>query len=512
MEKYKGLSAAQFFYRNREIAGFSNPVRALYQSVRELVENSLDATETHGILPEIYLKIDVDKDKEDRIILEIEDNGIGIPGREIPNVFGRVFYGSKYTLRQTRGVFGLGVKMAVLYAQITTGMPIYIKSSTLNSSYIYEYEIQIDIEKNIPIIKFLKITKKKNRKQHGTKARLITMGNLKGAHRRIEEYIKRTALIAPYANIVFKTPKVEYVFKRVVQKLPTPPKVGKYHPKGVDIELLKMMIRKTKRKVKLVDFLSNNFDGVGKRTALNFCKWCGIDPNLEVKNLSVSMLELLSSKMREYPKWRRPRPITLSPVGEKLLKEGARRILNPEFVTAVTRPPASYSGNPFIVEVALAWGGDIQPQNTPILYRFANRIPLLYDEGADVARKIIDSIDWNIYKVKFPARIVIITHLCSTKVPFKGVGKEAIADVPEVEKELNIAIREAARRLRRHLSKVEKAMELKRRRVIIEKYIGEVSRALAYICKMEDKIFLEKLSAMLRSDIEKRVLVRNVEA
>ena len=501
-EKYKGLSAAEFFYKNREIAGFSNPTRALYQTVRELVENSLDATETHGILPRIKLRIEPLNGK---VLVRAEDNGIGIPPEEVPNVFGKVFYGSKYQLRQTRGVFGLGVKMAVLYAQITTGKPIKVISATRESPFEYEYEVQIDIEHNTPVIHSLKVRRK--RRPHGTVVELVTEGNWYSARRRIESYLERTAMIAPYAYIVFETPDGVREFKRASRKLPPPPQTGKYHPRGVDIELLKKLIRKTGKSRTLLEFLTTNFDGVGKITAEKFCKWAGFSPSTKLGKLTMEDLERLASKMREYPKWRRPKPITLSPVGEDLLKQGVRHILRPEFVTAVSRPPSSYGGNPFIVEVALAYGGEIPPANTLHLFRFANRIPLLYDEGADVVRKVVDSIDWSVYKVKFPAPLAILTHVCSTKVPFKGVGKEAVADVPEVEKELTIAIREAARRLRAYLTKVEKLHSIKRRKVTISKYIGEVASALAYVVNLDESLLESKLKRLLEEDIRRRGVV-----
>ncbi len=503
LEKYEGLSPAQFFYRNKEIAGFSNPARALYQTVRELVENSLDATETYGILPNISVIVEPVNEDSEKIKVKVEDNGIGVPIKEVPNVFGKVFYGSKYVLRQTRGVFGLGVKMAVLYSQITTATPIYVKSSTQKSRIIYEYKLFIDIERNIPFILSLNVYKKKD-SWHGTAVELVLRGNFSQVKKRVEEYIKRTALIAPYATISLKTPDGEIKFKRVSRKLPEPPKIGKYHPRGVDIETLKRLIRKSNSKMTLLDLLSTSFDGVGRITAEKFCEWAGFNPNIKIKKLNLSDLEKLANKMREYNGWRRPKSITLSPLGERLLKEGVKNILKPEFVTAVTRPPSSYGGNPFIVEVALGYGGEIPSSDAPLLLRFANRIPLLYDEGADVSKKVINSIDWNIYKIKFPAPLAIVTHVCSTKVPFKGVGKEAIADVPEVEKEIKIAIREAARRLKRHLSRIEKMFEIKRREVTIKRYMNEVSRSLSYISGIEEEKLKDLLLRILKEDIKRR--------
>lgn len=506
MEKYRGLSPAEFFHRNREIAGFSNPARALYQTIRELVENSLDATETHGILPEISVEIELDPERENRVIITVADNGIGIPITEVPNVFGRVFYGSKYVIRQTRGVFGLGVKMAVLHAQITTAQPIYIKSSTIDSRVIYEYLLYIDIGKNFPHIISLNV-RKKGRKWHGTVVRLVTEGAWSMARKRIEEYIRRTALIAPYATIRLKTPDGEVVYERASRKLPEPPKIGKHHPRGVDIEILKNMIRSLDGDLTLKDFLKKFFESVGDKSAEEFLKWAGLDPNTKVKSLRITDLEKLSNSMKRYSEWRRPRPITLSPLGEDLLAEGVKSILKPEFVAAVTRPPSSYGGHPFIVEAAIAYGGEIQLQNTPMLLRFANRMPLLYDEGVDVSRKIVDSIDWNIYKVKFPAPLAVITHICSTKLPFKSVGKEAIADVPEVERELEIAIREVARKLRSYLSKMEKLHEVKRKEVTIKKYMGEVTRSLAYITGIDENLLKTKLEKILDIELKKRGVV-----
>ncbi len=498
-EEYKGLSAAEFFYRNREIAGFSNPVRAVYQTIRELVENSLDATELYGILPRIKIEVSLDEADPNRVSVSIEDNGIGVPRNEVPQVFGRVFYGSKYVLRQSRGIFGLGVKMAVLYSQITTGKPIFVRSSTPSSTDIYEFELMIDISRNIPVI-IKENVYRKTRFWHGTVVRLTLEGQWQGARRRVEEYIRRTAIIAPYAEIRFKSPEKELVFPRATKQLPKPPREGKPHPYGVDIELLKRMM-KGAGDLSLKDFLARRFESVGEGIVSRFLEWAGIDGKRPVSSFKVSEIDKLARKMREFPKWRRPRPVTLSPLGEALLKKGVKAILKPEYVTAVTRRPSSYSGHPFVVEVAVAYSGEIPAQDRPLLYRFANKIPLLYDEGADVSRKIVDSVDWSYYKVSFPAPLAVIVHVCSTKVPFKGVGKEAIADVPEIEREIENALKEAARRLRSHISRMERVHAVARKKVGISKYIPEVARALSEICGTDAKVFEESLSKMLEKNI-----------
>ncbi|RLE70549.1 MAG: DNA topoisomerase VI subunit B [Thermoprotei archaeon] len=506
-EKYSQLSPSEFFYRNREVAGFSNPVRAVYQTVRELVENALDATEMYGLLPEVDIEVEVEEDNPSRIHVCVEDNGVGISPLEVPNVFGRVFYGSKYVLRQTRGVFGLGVKMAVLYAQLTTGQPVRVVTSTRKSRFIYEFEVMIDIERNMPVVRNLRVWGN-DKAWHGTRVELVIRGNWYQARRRVEEYVRRTAMITPYATIRFRGPGSSLTFERSSTKLPRAPLIGKPHPKGVDVEMLRRMIESCDEETKLADFLSNNFDGVGPVTSRRFCEWAGFDSEVRVHELTVEELELLAARMQAYDGWRRPKPLTLSPLGEELLKRGVRSVLKPEFVTAVTRSPSSYAGHPFIVEVALAYGGDIPPSGEPLLFRFANRIPLLYDEGVDVAKKVVRRINWSVYKVKFPAPLAIVAHICSTKVPFKGVGKEAVADVPEVEKELESGLRVCARRLRRHLSRVERMMKLKRWEVTVMRYLDEVVDALSYVTGSDEKILRARMLELVRSRLSRRARVR----
>jgi len=505
VEKYKGLSPAEFFYRNKEMAGFANPIRAVYQTIRELLENSLDATELHGILPEI--EIHISQLEENIVKIKVKDNGIGVPEKEVPLVFGRVFYGSKYDLRQTRGVFGLGIKMALLYSQITTGKPIYIMSSTTQSPIIYEYALMIDISRNIPIVLKHNIYKKTNN-FHGTIVELMLEGNWIGARKRILEYIKRTAIIAPYAKIVFKAPNIDLKYDRVTKILPEPPKYGKPHPYGTDIEMLKRLISGCNSSLTLREFLLDMFEGIGEKTVKDFLKWAGLNGSFRIKSFTLNELNILARKLREYPGWRRPRAIPLSPIGEKLLKEGIKKILKPEYVTAVTRKPSSYRGHPFIVEAAIAIGGEVPLLDKPFLLRYANKIPLLYDEGADVARKVLDSIKWNYYKVKFPNRIAVIVHLCSTKIPFKGVGKEAIADVPEIKNEIENAVKDCARRLRRHISRTERIHRLRQKKTIILKYLPEVIRSLKIITSIDENILKQKILKILERELKKRSLVR----
>lgn len=496
---YEALPVAEWFRRNREIAGFQNPARAMYQTVRELVENSLDATEPYGILPNIIVRISAVDETRSWFSIYVEDNGVGIPGNEIPNVFGRVFYSSKYKIKQHRGVFGLGLKMVVLYAQSTTNRPIAVRSASVRSDKIYEYKLMIDTTKNEPIIVDVREFENKY-KWHGTAVKVTIEGNWLNSKKRIEEYLKRTAIISPYSEIYFSGPDMELALKRRTTKMPPPPKEGLPHPKSVDVDTVKQMIADN-RDATLIELLMNNFDRVGEGLAKAFLEWAGLSPTRKAGGLTQEEIVHLVEKMKTYDGWLRPRADWLSPAGPELLEVGAKSILGAEAVFAVTRKPSSYSGHPFIVEAAIAWGGQIPLVDKPILLRYANKIPLLYDEGADVARKVVDEFNWQNYKVKLPAQLAVIIHICSTKVPYASAGKEAIAEIPEIEEEMKLALRDAARKLRLYLSRKERELELLNKYVSLAKYVDEIAVSLSAITNVERS----KIAASLYKLIENKL-------
>lgn len=514
VERFKSLSPAEFFYRNREIAGFSNPVRALYQTVRELVENALDATDSHGILPSIKVVISQESsnDKKTNVYtVTVEDNGIGIPPHHIPNAFGQLLYSSKYILRQTRGMFGLGAKMAVLYGQMTTGKPVEVISSPINSRRIYAFKVLIDIKSNKPIVLF-KASYSKNNNWHGTVVKVHVEGDWSRSRSKIYEYLRRTAIIAPYAELVFSDPEGNTIyFQRSTDLMPVPPREVRPHPHGVDIEMLKMMLHTTKT-TNLRDFLIKEFQSVGSITADRVLSMAGLDPGLNPRKLNITQIGKLVKVLKEYERFKPPRGDHLSFMGEDIIKTGLKSILKPEFVTAVTRKPSVYEGHAFIIEVGLAYGGEIKPTDKPTLLRYANKIPLLYDEKSDVAYKVIDeNIDWSYYGISFPAPLVILVHICSTKIPYKGVGKESIAEVPEIEKEMESALREAVRRLKSYVTMKRREIEEAERAVSIAKYIPEVAYSLSKIVNGVKQEHLEKILLKMLNQKLKRLQLNTLD-
>lgn len=524
LERYRRMSVAEFFARHKELAGFSNPARAIYQTIRELVENALDATDTHRILPEIRITIrerpnlatrGKDGKVQMRYTITVEDNGIGVPQSVIADAFGRVLYSSKYVLKQTRGMYGLGVKAAVLYGQATAGEPVTVESSTRESLYSHQVKLFIDMKKNQPRIVEESQWKKRGR-WGGTRVSITLAGDWSRIRWRVIEYVKRTAIIAPYAEIILETPDGEvYYFPRLTRKMPEPPKEAKPHPHGVDLEQMKMIIRQSDAET-LEELLTKEFQSVGAVTARRFLEDVGIDPSMNPKRLlrreSKDTLTRLVDEMKRYPKFRAPRSNYLSPIGEELIKLGLTRMFAPEWVEAVTRSPRAFEGHPFIVEVGMAWGGAIKPSNEPILLRYANKIPLLYEEREDVSWKVVSRINWRLYDIEFPAPLVILVHVASTKVPYKGVGKESISDVPELESEIKNAVQEVARRLKIYLARKRREEEARRKAVTISKYLPEVARSLAILAKPpenwspptpeEENHILEALIKLVARNIE----------
>ncbi len=474
---YSEISPSEFFYRNRDLAGFSNPSRALYTSIRELVENSLDACEQEGILPEVTVKIEVAPDGTkagDQVayVITIKDNGPGIEAKHLPNAFGRVFYGSKYKLKQSRGMFGMGGTMAILYAQITTNKPVTI-SSSFDGKTLHLLDMLIDIQENKPVI--LKHDTKPALGT-GTTVQLTLMGDYLRAAQKIQDYFKQTAVVTPYGNITLIDPDSNVItYQRATTAMPAAPSETLPHPYGIDVEALRRLIKQT-QDPNLVKFMTNNFHRVGEKTAEKFLKFAGFTVSDKPKSLSNEDAVRFVNALHQFDEFLAPDASCLSPLGEEIMQAGIMKELAPEFVVMCVRPPSAYSGFPFIVEVGLAYGGKaIQPGIK--LLRFANRIPLLYDEANDVAFKMInEEIDWKRYKIPQEAPIAIITHVCSTKVPYKTVGKEYLADRPELERELKNALREVLRKLSTFVSHKGSVEFQKKRFNIYAKYLPLISK------------------------------------
>jgi len=580
-EKFNQISPSEFFYSNRDLAGFSNPTRSLYTAVREFVENALDACDQKGILPDVHLIIKaVDPEKSDPkpYILTVKDNGPGIDSSHIPLAFGTVLYGSKFGLKQARGMFGLGATMAILYGQITTNKPVIVKSS-MDGKTQDEFELLLDIQNNKPVI--VKHSTKEVSKR-GLSVSICLEGDYSKAGNKIRDYVYETSLITPYASISFDDPKGEkFSHPRFVKNIPPPPTIIKPHPHGIDVERIRRMIvesqfeiptiddtmiekvrkdlglsmknlsftgimDKAKKKWKtlprqvrvvialmsflkmdfdklmkikiedidmankklfywdfgdsqsksidmdpanpyfkqltntvqgepLTTFLTKRFQRIGPTTALKFAEFAGFKPEKRMGTMTNQELVNLSDSLQKYEDFLAPDPSCLAPLGEEPLEKGIKKFFNPDFTAVVQRPASAYSGFPFIIEMGIAYGGDIKTGG-PHVYRYANRIPLLYDEGSDVVLKVVNDTDWGRYKVKGDPPFIIVSHICSTRIPYKTAGKENVADRPEIERELRLGLQYLSRKLAAYMSKRGQADMAKKRANLYAKYIPLIAQ------------------------------------
>ncbi len=397
-----------------------------------------------------------------------------------PQLLARCLYGSKYKLKQARGTFGLGGKMAVLYGQITTHQPVFVTSST-GQEKIYSFKLMIDIQRNKPIILDRKVLINKDQ-WRGTIVEFTLEGDYLRAMPKIIEYFKQTAMVNPYANITFVDPKGRlYKFTRATSVMPEPPKETMPHPYGVDVELLQRLIQITTF-TNMSDFLKGHFHRVGEITAQKFLDFASIPPNKNPKKLAHEEIVRLMQNLKKYKEFLPPDASCLSPLGEDLLKAGIQKELKPEYLVVHQRKPSTYAGHPFIVELAMAYGGDVPKRGTFVIYRFANKIPLLYDEASDVSYRVIAAMNWRRYKVAPEMPIAIVVHICSTKVPYKTVGKEFISDRPEVRREVANALREVARQLQHFLAKQEHVHMEKKRLGIFQQILTQNRRVLNHPC------------------------------
>ena len=471
-----------------------------------ICHNSLDACEEAGILPDIIVKIkNIEKDI---FQVSIEDNGPGIEEKYVKHVFGKLLFGSKFRSLgeegiQSRGQQGIGMSASILYGQLTTGEPALIESKVKNKSH-YSCKLFIDTSKNMPVIEDEK--KLETKKEHGTKISL----KIKGVYRKVrgvEDYLKYTAIANPHAQILFIDPENNRkLFKRVVNKLPKRPKKVAPHPHGVEIGTLIKMLNRTKSRT-LQSFLMNDFSKVGGKGATEICKLAKLDIHTRPNAISREQAANLLLAMQQV-KLQRPPTDCLSPIGEENITMGLSKEYKADFVAACTRPVAVYRAIPFQVEVGIVYSKELQPDKPVNLIRFANKVPLFYQQSECVIYKAVVKTQWKRYGLQQPSGslpigpVVILVHVASVWVPFISEGKQAIASYPMILKEIKLGLLDIGRKLKRYLATEQRRYAKERRLKIFNKYGIEIANALTELTKM-DKNYIEEL---IKKTIEKRGL------
>lgn len=577
VETYQQKTPSDFFYEHRDMAGFGTATRATYTAVRELVENSLDACDREGTPPiiNISLKEAAKQSRassnggalaDKRYTLTVSDNGPGIRPKVIPKAFGTVLYGSKYGLKQARGMFGMGATMTILYGQMTTGVPVTIESGTGGKKW-HRFVMKLDIKNNLPNVLEKSVIR---RDCTGLSVSVTLDGNYAKAGSKIRSYIRQSAIITPYATISYDgptdRPDDHMELNASTEVMPEPPTEAKRHPHGTDSESLSRMIGETvtlpdeirsadlkaagirgsdpkkyprtyktnatrttgalaismglsaadlvgckpvalsgrtlswetaagrqritnitkevgrlfaRNGMPLSKFLTK-FQSVGPGIAKSFLKHAGFRPNTSVLSLDDSEIPELAAALNSYEDFRAPDPSCLSPLGAELLEAGMRAILEPEFVVTLQRRPAAYGGHPFIVEVGLAYGGALKSGFS--IHRFANRIPLLYDEGEDAMVLATRGIEWKkLYGVSDDSPVAAVVHVCSTQIPYKSAGKESVGSRPEIDREVRLGLQVLGRKIATHVRQIEKRKYEAERGAKLLKYLNITASLAAEI-------------------------------
>jgi DNA topoisomerase-6 subunit B len=517
--RQRDISVSEFFLKNRHLLGFDSPSKALLTTVKEAVDNALDACEEAGVLPDIQVEV---ADEGDNIFtVVVEDNGPGILENQIARIFGKLLYGSRFhKLSQSRGQQGMGISAAGMYAQLTTGKSLHVISRVKGEPMASELFVSIDTAKNRPELH----GKKKIQwdRPHGTRVEVEMEGRYpKGVHS-VDMYLKQTAIASPYVSFHYKGPRGEKVtYTRSSTELPPRPTEIKPHPRGVELGRLIQMLNNSSSRT-LLNFLENEFSRVGRKTAREIVKHAGrkLTERSLPKRIAHVQANALYRAIKKVPV-SAPRTDCVVPIGEQRLYEGMRKEIDADFYIVRTRPPAVYRGNPFQVEVGIAYGrpggADLEvdeggrihqaahhrreasaalaltTDEPAHLLRFANRVPMLYEQGGCAITRAVLQTNWRSYGLKQPkgalplAPMVVVVHLASVWVPFTSEAKEAIALYPEIIKELKLGLQACARRLAEHLHQESRLKREYEKRSHIEKYLPHVGIALQEILELSDE-------------------------
>jgi DNA topoisomerase-6 subunit B len=503
-KEFKEHSIAEFFGKNRQMLGYSSMARSLVTIVHEYVTNGLDACEEAGILPAIFVRLE--KIEDNRYRVRVSDNGPGIPKGFVGKALATVLAGTKFHRNmQQRGQQGIGASGCTLFAQTTTGKAIHVVSST--GGRAFECDVSLDTLHNKPIISNLKET--------GAAPTGLAVegefGNVKyysGEHSAFE-YLKRTALSNPHAEITFTDPDgKEHTFLRSIEAVPERPRIAKLHPLGLSVSDLFEQAHASQGG-RISAFLVESFARLSQDKANELRDALpGIDFSKAPKELTWEECDTIIKAFRGM-KWISPDAAHIIPIGERQITAALKNILNPEFLHVIERKPKVFSGGfPFIVEAAIAYGGNsgrkVETGYAGNVMRFANRVPLLFDTGSCAISSAVNDVDWKRYGIDMETQPVsILVNVSSVHIPYSGVGKESIAQEDDIIEEIKLAVMDAARGVQHFIRGKEqtKAYESKYRTVM--RYTGQLSQDLGELTGRSRESIEEALERLVSKHYRK---------
>jgi len=546
--RYDKKAESEFFVDNSALAGFTGE-RILYMAVRELIENSLDSCEINHILPNISLSLKILDPENEMWLVSCQDNGIGIPSDKVPVAVCSFLTSGKYVEKQQRGLFGVGLKMIAAFSTKDTDHPLKVWTKTQEDGSEYYFELRTDIGTNRPIVllkRTIKTGESRIQDEYGFRIEAVLRARLSPITKnKIYEYISQTSIVNPYAILTFETDEGKVVFERRTEIMPHPAKEVLPHPGDMDMKTLKKaIIRFMNQKTTLQGVLCNSFQKLSSEKAKEIITKADVDLKIADKYDEHELIKVVN--ISKQTKFQAPNTEHLSPIGEEILiagmtseytivtnKENTNSDDQPQqqLSTKVLRPVLTgYSSRtcvvnnrPTIVECGIAYGGDISSFK---LHRFANKIPLLYDEGSDVAREVVSEVEINkmgISKKEVKEQfanpdsksdravellpIHIFFHICSTKIPYKTAGKESIASEGDLKRYMKACLADLYRKVSAQIRKELRIKEAESRLRLYKHYIPLIISAISESIKVDS----EKLSEAFSQLAEKHVRGESVD-
>ncbi len=488
ISEFREASISEFFEKNRHILGFDSPQKSLFMIVKEALDNSLDAGEEHGILPEV--KVTLEKLEGDEFNISVEDNGPGIERKQVPNVFGKLLYGSRFhSFKQSRGQQGIGITAAILYGQITTARPSHIRTRRKEDDVAYDFILGINVKENKADIHSEKPMIWD--KPHGTLITIPAKGKYQVGKQSILEYMRECAVANPNATLTLVDPDGKtYEIKRVTDVLSTPAVAIKPHPLGLELGDISSMAKNTAA-ADLVHFLREDFNRISDKVADEILAFSGIQEKKKPSELSLQDIRKISEAFKTV-KLMPPPTDCLSPLGPEFIKKGLKSVYEENhpshYGKPVSRPITVYNGNPFSVEAGIVYGGDLPSDQQVRVVRFANKVPLLYQPGACAITKAISEMDWRQYGfdqkggqgIPYGPAIIFV-HVYGIRIPFTSESKEALANVNEITTEIGLCLRSLGRGVKSFLGKKDKRAKIYEKFRLVNTLIPEIGKKASEI-------------------------------
>jgi len=538
--RYDRKAESEFFVDNSALAGFTGE-RILYMAVRELIENALDSCEVNHILPKVSLSLKIHDPLNDMWMITCEDNGVGIPADKVPVAVCSFLTSGKYVERQQRGLFGVGLKMIAAFSTKDTDHPLKVWTRTIDEPDEFYFELRTDIGTNKPIVLSRSTNKEYSiNSKSGFKIEAMLRARLSPITKnKIYDYVSQTSIVNPYALIIFTTDEGSVSFERRTSNMPDPSSEVLPHPSEMDLKTLKRAILNfTNQKTTIHGILCNSFQKMSSEKAKEILSRAEVELKVATKYDEHELIKIVNACRQT--KFQSPNTDHLSPIGEHILTAGMMeeysivsrkdntshsevsnsqisvKVLKP-VLTAYSSKTCIINNRATVVECGIAYGGNI---NSFRLYRFANKIPLLYDEGSDVAREVVSEVEINKMgitkkdvreqffnpEVKSDRAIELLPihiffHICSTKIPYKTAGKESIASEGSLKKYMRSCLTDLYRRVSAQIRKEIRIKEAENRLRLYKHYIPLIVDAISESINIDAKKLTEAFTSLVETQV-----------